>query len=146
MNKFNKIITASLLILGFVVFQVFRDATSVEASVQVGNQYQATTTPQVPAGRNMCPARSGMASSTTGSLGSVIITKAGTGDFTVYDATTTNITFRNNVSTSSLIIASFPSSPTVGTYTFDAEFKRGLLIDYTAATVSTSTVTYRCQQ
>lgn len=136
----------SVLVFGFVVFQIFSSVDVVEASVQVGHQYQATTTPQVLAGTNMCPARVGMASSTTGSLGSVVITKSGTGPLTVYDATTTNITLRNNVATTSLIIASFPSSPDAGTYTFDAEFKRGLLIDFTGTTVSTSTVTYRCQQ
>lgn len=144
--KTKSIILTAILILGYAVFQVFSSATKVEASVQVGNQYQSTTTPLLPVGRNLCPARVGVASSTTGSLGSVVITKAGTGDFTVYDATTTNITLRGNVSTSSLIIASFPSNPTAGTYTFDSEFKRGLLVDYTAATVSTSTITYRCQQ
>lgn len=135
-----------LLIFGFAVFQVFRSTNQVTASVQVGHQYQSTTTPQISAGRNICPARVGMASSTTGELGSVVITKPGTGAFTVYDATTTNINLRSaSQSTSSLILADFPSSPVAGTYTFDVEFKRGLLVDFTAATVSTSTVTYRCQ-
>lgn len=117
------------------------------ASVRVGDQYQATTTPQVADRTNLCPARpTGMASSTTGILGSVNVLNANDSAFFVYDATTTNNNLRKNTATSSMILAQFPASPTEGSYHFDIEFKRGLLIDYvTPARVSTTTISYRCE-
>ncbi len=115
-------------------------------SVAVGQQYQSTSTAAVAIGTNLCPARLNMASSTTGVLGSVNILKSGAGTFVIYDATTTNNNLRIPAATSSLILADFSVSPTAGSYHFDVEFKRGLLIDYASATtVSTSTISYRCE-
>ena|SRR3990167_3041602 len=134
-------------ILGAFVI-VSKNPMQIGASVRVGDQYQSTTTPQLADRANICPAvyRVGMASSTTGVLGSVNILNANTSPFTIYDATTTDTTLRGNTSTSSLILAEFPASPTEGSYHFDIEFKRGLLVDYDAtATVSTSTISYRCE-
>ena len=115
-------------------------------SVEVGNQYQSTTTPALADAANLCPARPGMASSTTGVLGNVNILKSNTGSFTIYDATTTNIALRNNMATSAITLAEFPASPTVGSYVFDISFRYGLLVDYSSAAVqSTSTLSYRCE-
>lgn len=115
-------------------------------SVQVGNQYQATTTPQVADMTNLCPARLGMASSTTGVLGAVNITAEGTGALTIYDATTTNANLRAETATSSLILADFPANAAENSYHFDIEFKRGLLVDYgVVAGAATTTISYRCE-
>ena len=115
-------------------------------SARVSDAYQATTTPQVADMANLCPSRSGQPSFTTGILGAVNVLNANTSAFTIYDATTTNITLRGNLATSSLILAEFPGSPTEGSYHLDVEFKQGLLVDYaTTATVSTTTISYRCQ-
>ena len=117
------------------------------ASVAVGNQYQSTTTPQVADRTNLCPARSGMASSTTGVLGSVNLTTSGAGELKIYDATTTNASLRAAIATTSMELASFPASATVGSYHFDIEFNRGLLVDYTTTGtgVSSTTIGYRCE-
>lgn len=112
-------------------------------SVEVGAEYQSTTTPAVATGTNLCPARSGYASSTTGALGSVNVLIAGTGRLRIVDATTTNATLRATAATSSLLLADFPSA-TAGSYHFDVTFKNGLLID-TSANVPTTTISYRCQ-
>jgi len=115
----------------------------VAGSVAVGNQYQATTTPAVADATNLCPARVGNASSTTGVLGSVNITGYGSGGLMILDATTTDNNLRVSAATSSLILAHFPVTGT-STNHFDIEFKRGLLIDYTTG-VGTSTISYRCE-
>lgn len=106
----------------------------------------ATTTPTLADRTNLCPARpTGMASSTTGVLGSVIVTAQGSGAMQILDGTTTNQSLRAaNMSTSSMIIADFPVRFATSTE-FNVQFKYGLLIDYTSG-VSTSTITYRCDQ
>lgn len=117
-----------------------------DGSVAVGNGYQSTTTPQVAKGTNLCPAGY-TASSTHGILGTVNILKTGNETLVIYDATTTDITKRNNMATSSLIIAAF-AGPLAVSYNFDATFKYGLLVDYETigVGVASSTFTYRCNE
>lgn len=118
-----------------------------DASVEAGNSYLSTTTPAVADLANLCPASAGMASSTTGTLGSVNILLTGGSPLTIYDATTSNASLRSSdQSTTSIIMADFPVSPTVGSYHFDIEFKRGLLIDYntTGTGVASTTISFRC--
>ena len=135
------LLLAVIGVLGIVWQQPWRAG----ASVAVGNQYQSTTTPQVADRTNLCPSPvgNGRASSTTGVLGSVNILTAGTDAFTIYDATTTNANLRAEQATSSLILANFVATA-VGSYHFDIEFRRGLLVDF-GTNVSTSTISYRCE-
>ena len=137
-----------LAVIG-VLGVLFQKPWQVGASVEVGSQYQSTTTPQVADRTNLCPAISGngRASSTTGILGSVNVLLTGQGSLTIYDATTTNAALRAEQATSSLIVADFPASPTAGSYHFDVEFKRGLLVDYTTTGtgVASTTISYRCE-
>ena len=77
-----------------------------------------------------------------GILGSVIITGAGAGDLTLYNATTTNANLRATAATSSLpVIASFPANTAVGNYDFDVAFNDGLLAVFTGV-IGTSTITF----
>lgn len=147
LNYKNVLAVALLLVAVTFAMLVPPRPDKAFGSVPVGNQYQSTTTPAVATGTNLCPARSGMASSTTGVLGAVNILKSGGGTLTVYDATTTDVTKRANMASSSLRLADFNASPTAGSYHFDTEFKYGLLIDYTDAGtgVSSTTVSYRCE-
>ncbi len=79
----------------------------------------------------------------TGSFGSYVITGANTGIVNFYDATTTNVLLRtNNTATSSILLASFPASATVGTYVIDAALKYGLYVEITGS-APTSTISYR---
>lgn len=122
------------------------------ASVAVGNYYQSTTTPTVADLTNLCPARAvGQASSTTGVLGSIVLTGPNIGNFQIYDATTTVAASRSaDQATSTLLLADIPAvvlgdaTSTGMTYTFDIEFKRGLLIDKVGST-ATATISYRCE-
>ena len=148
--KTNTAIAAiGALIVTILIFALFIDlpTRSVGASVAVGNQYQSTTTPQATAGTNLCPVRSGSVAS-TGVLGSVNVLKSGAGNLAFYDATTTDVTKRTgNLATSSIILADFNGAPTVGSYHFDIEFKRGLIVEHTntGTGVASTTVGYRCE-
>lgn len=105
-------------------------------SVVQGNEYHSTTTRSINVGavvQNLSVLQLG-----PGSLGSVIITGAAAGTITLYDATSTV----NNASYASTTIVTFPNSTAAGTYTIDALFYKGLLLEYTG-TLGTSTITWR---
>jgi len=113
-------------------------------SVAASNEYNATTT----AANNYDGAQivSPMKIKTgRGSLGSVIVLKAGTagGRYNLYNATTSNYLLRTGqVASSTILITSLPTDLAAGTYTFDVAFSNGLLVDWTGA-IGTSTITYR---
>jgi hypothetical protein len=132
-----------LLSLAMMIYLESGDQPQI-GSVTVGNEYYATTT---------AGSATGFAYATTpflikkgqGTLGSVIVAKAGTagGSMNFYNATTTNVSLRTgNVATTSIIFASVPSDLAAGTYTYDAVFTTGLLVDWTG-TIGTSTIMYR---
>ncbi len=107
-------------------------------SVNLANEYHATTTQQI---APITPAYFTLKSE-TGALGSVIITGAATGNFTLYDATTTDVTKRAGATSTLTVLAHFPTSAAAGTYTFDEVFFKGLL--YTSVgNMGSSTITYR---
>lgn len=115
----------------------FNKAGTVEASVNYGHEYQGTTTST---GRfpTLATIKTG-----SGSLGSVIITGAATGIVHIYDATTTNVSLRTgNKATSTIYLASFPTSAATGTYTFDRNVFDGIIVE-TIGTMPTTTITFR---
>lgn len=137
----NIIIGAGVLIfLGLICFQLYPRGTTVGSVAAGGNEYQATSTaPNSVYGAFTSGAR--LLKTGQGALGSVIITGAGAGVLNFYDATTTVISQRIT-STSTVLIASIPASAAAGTYTFDAEFTDGLIVDI-QGTMPTTTITYR---
>ena len=79
-----------------------------------------------------------------GTFGSYVVTGANTTWFDVLNATTTNVNLRTGQkATSTIMIASFPASLAVGTYTFDSVFTDGLYIDVQVAGVGTSTILWK---
>lgn len=145
----TKSLTLTLVILVAVMFgtlfTILQQPWKAGASVEVGNTYRSTTTPTVADLTNLCPPLPFTASSSIGTLGSVNVTVAGTGTLTIYDATTTNNNLRQSAATSSLILVDFPAS-TAGSYHFDIEFRRGLLVDYSTGGTGapTTTISFRC--
>lgn len=103
------------------------------------NGYQGTTT-QAQFQQQFSQIKTG-----NGTLAQVTITAAAAAEFNLIDATTTDVNKRtNNAATSSLILASFPASVAVGTYTFDRLFFNGLLLVNNSSTIfATTTITYR---
>ncbi len=77
-----------------------------------------------------------------GTLGSVVITKAGDAAFLLLDASTTANKI-DHFSTSTKTIASFPANTAVGTYVFDVTFTDGLTLELVSGDNGTSTITYR---
>ena len=142
---YKEILSLVLLVAVIGAYALFQTKPwQAGASVAVGSQYQSTTTPAVAARTNLCPARVGMASSTTGVLGTINVMGAGTGELLVLDATTTDNTLRVPAATSSLVLAQYATGVGTTSQVFDVEFERGLLIDYTTGVASTS-ISYRCE-
>ena len=146
------------LALFFAVLGVFallwQQPFSAGANVAPGNGMISTTTPTVATRTNLCVHRdfdAGLASSTTGILGSVNLTGPNVGGIIIYDATTTNNSKRVSAATSSLILVQVTGKTVLGnasttwaSWPVNAVFKRGLLVDYVGADTPTTTITYRC--
>lgn len=128
----------AVVLLAFAVLALmWQDAQEAEGSIDQGQEYYSTTTYAA----DPFPER--RLKIGYGSLGSVVITGAGTGLTSIYDATTTNAAMRAPTkATSSILIAQFPVSAPAGTYTFDASFSDGLLI-VSSGLEATSTITWR---
>ncbi len=137
MTKKTLAILAFGMIFALALIALRPDHT--QASVPLGGEYQGTTT-QSTAGSFAAEA---LLQTGGGALGSVVITGATTGTISIYDATTSDSTKRTDqIASSSLLLASFPASAVAGTYTFDRFYFRGLLIEITGTT-PTSTITFR---
>lgn len=105
----------------------------------VGNlPYRATTTPENLTWTDQ------LIDTGAGTLGSVIITTSGNIAFDLLRATTTDITKRQgNKATSTILLATFPASASVGNYIFDASYSDGLYLDVKSGTLGSSTITYK---
>lgn len=139
MKKSIKIVTISLFLVALVLVAVTSKKEEVAlGSVADGQSYFSTTTAATPAFTSPVTLKSG-----SGSLANVVLqASAAASSIQLIDATTSDVTKRNNVATSSLILASWGNSPTIGTYTFDSTFSNGLLLTITG-TPGTTTVTWR---
>ena len=111
-------------------------ANRLEASVSQASEYQSTTTRSAILGApytQITPIATGACV-----LGSVIITGAGTGVINIYDGTTTT----SHADHATKTLAVFPASTAAGTYTFDLNCFKGLIIEVTGS-APTSTITFR---
>lgn len=136
--KKETIISLILLAIGLGVgFVMGKSGLNIPvASVAEGNSYYSTTTP-------INGYTSSLIKSGYGTLGSVVITVAGTNSFILYDTTTTDAIKRSKTTSSLPILAVFPASVVAGTYTFDTTFNDGLLLNVVTLGTGTSTITYR---
>ncbi len=129
------IIIAMIFLTAMIVFQ---QPKVVNGSVAFGNDYQATTTDAT-----WVTTSPKLLWSRNGSLGSVIIQTVGTGALTLYDATTTDNTLRASTATSTITLANWQITTSLGTYTFDVAFKNGLTAVWVGTNNATTTITYR---
>lgn len=120
------IIGLLVLIAGLLLSLELNGSKQVVGSVSQGSEYNSTTTIGMTTNDNIAVGY--------GTFGSIIITGLNTGVLTVYDGTST-------VNTNT-VLASFPASTPVGTYTFDSRYYKGLLVAFTGI-APTSTITYR---
>ena len=140
MQKVNNII---IQLLGLVLIAVLAvwylsNAVPVQGSATFGNDYNATTTVRTTGVANLKNLQ--VLKLGYGSLGSVVITGAGTGTMYLYDATSTTNAINTEWATTTLAI--IPASSVANTYVFDVSFSKGLLIEYAGA-IATSTITFR---
>ena len=135
-----------IMVVGIGVVVILKGNNPVVnfGSVETGQGYEATTTASNASGYAIAtsPFHIKKAPST---LGSVIVTKAGTagGYYNFYNATTTSILARaSKYASTSILMISLPTDLAAGTYTFDVEFPIGLTVDW-SGTIGTTTITYR---
>lgn len=129
------LITGALFVGFLAGLSYFQNAQKAIGSVEVGNEYQATTTNATwSTAVNQC--KDTLTDSKT--LGSIIVTNTSNATLTITDATST---IHTDFATTT--IASFPLT-TVGTYTFDVKLKRGLCVQVdTTVGVASTTITFR---
>lgn len=140
MTKTDKILLSLSIVLSvFVLFFVSNyPPKQALGSVSQGSEYIATTTrnqigTQMTSGQSLTPL-----TNTSGALGSVVVTGTGTGVINIYDSTTTNA----HSDYPTYLLAQIPASIAAGTYTFDARYVHGLVVEI-VGTAATSTITYR---
>src|SRR4051812_21743146 len=138
-TRFTRVVQLIILVgLMFVtiLFIAFLSGNkTANGSVAFGNDYQATTTDAT--WTTLTPK---ILLSKGGSLGSVIVTTIGTGSLTLYDATTTDNTLRASVATSTITVANWQITTSLGTYTFDTSFKNGLIAVWVGTNDATTTI------
>lgn len=136
----NKLYIVVGLIVGIVVASFLVRGEKADATVVQGNECNATSTRNYNgvAIANLTQIKKG-----SGAFCGVTITGAGAGQINFFDATTTDITKRTgNKATSSILIATFPVSATVGTYQFDSVVSDGVIVEI-IGTTPTSTILTR---
>lgn len=141
--KLSLYVGIAALLAGLFIGYAAWHKTPGFGSVAVSNDYIATTTAaNTVFGASISADK--VIKTGYGALGSVVITGANTGVVNFYNATTSDVNLRTgNIASSSILIASIPASAAAGTYTFDAQFTAGLLINVVSGNTPTTTITYR---
>lgn len=135
-TKQNILLTSILALMFLAAMLLMRPAPEVSASVTRFAEYNATTTRAANTGTAMANLQ--VIQAGPGTLGSIVITGAGTGTINLYDGTSTV----TNTQWATTTLAVIPASMAAGTYTFDVTFQKGLLIEISGS-IATSTITYR---
>ncbi len=125
-----------ILIVSYIRFGPQPEQTL--GSNTLGNDYNATSTTNFTGNPQANIQNYAVIKSGPGTLAQVVIEGAATGNFTLYDATSTV----TNALWATTTIASFPASTAAGTYTFDAVFQKGLMIVFNGL-LATATIMTR---
>lgn len=143
---FVLVLVEAALITALVLAVSFKTRTPQDnaGSVNFGNEYHATTTFAGFQQIVHLTTTTDPLATVQGALGNIVITKAGTASFDIFDATTTDRTKRAaTMTTNSIRVASFPASVAVGTYVFDEVYYNGLIIVYSSTDIPTTTLMFR---
>jgi ABC-type cobalt transport system substrate-binding protein len=140
-NLVSVVAMVVIIIVG-VVFLVNQLKTETSSrlnfgGVTVGNEYIATTTPYYGDWTDQ------LIKTGSGSIGSVVITKSGNVEFYLLDATSTQAIATQGFNTTTKTLAAFPEDTAVGTYTFDATFFDGLVLEVVRGSTGSSTILFR---
>lgn len=145
--KNNKtIIIMGVVIISLIYLLGFKNGTSGKTpfgSVAIGNEYHATTTSPT---AYAFSSGERLLQTGPGTFGGITVTGAGSagGNIEFFDATTTNPSLRaSSMSSTTQLIASFPSNLGTGNYQdVDIAYTYGLIM-VIKGTIGTTTVTYR---
>lgn len=129
-----KSLSIAVVIVGALFILILQLNKNADASVVVGNDYKSYLVDSTVASTTPVIVKVGQ-----GSLGSIIIASSTTSSiFAVYDHTYAT----SSVATSTKIVT-FPVSASGGTYTFDREISKGIVLHVPASFAGTYVVTYR---
>lgn len=146
MKKENIIILGIILIMAVVVVGAIAslkilknedEEKSKVGSIIESQEYYATTTES---GSGTVVDKS--FKNGRGSLGSLVVTKAGDAVYQFLDASSTVYAW-DNFPTSTRTLVDVPASLVAGTYIFDVNYNHGLYLDVSAGNTGTTTATYR---
>jgi hypothetical protein len=127
----NKKLCLVALVLGiFATGVAFFSVNTQNAGASVGMEYSYKNITST----NASSTASVSIKSGFGTLGSVIVASSSAAVIRVYDGTATS---------TGTLIASFPASATVGTYTFDVAVAKGVVLDVPSNHNGNYTVTFR---
>lgn len=132
-TTFNRIVTLGIIVGMIILTATLITQRSYGSVNDASASYEATTTRS----HDGTALTSRTLSQGFGTLGSVVVVGTG-GAVTFYDATTTS----NHSDHATTSIANLPTSLSVGTYTFDIKYTRGLVMVVDSG-VGTSTVTWK---
>lgn len=129
-NKILLSLSAVVLVCAISLFALRQEPVEPAfGSVVVGNEYNATNTASMSAG--MVQLRTGQST-----LGSVVVASSSGTTFQVWNATST-------LDIASTTPVNFVAAPANGTYTFDATFERGIILELPTGYNGAYTVTWR---
>ena len=126
-----------VVVIGVGVYTKGNVKVDVPFGGSAGEPYNATTTPK---GSVFSDA---LLKTGQGTFGGIVVTLAGTQVIDMYDATTTDITQRGNIATSSILLLTIPASLVAGDYHFDTLFTNGLFMEISSGTTGSSTIMWR---
>ena len=131
MNKLTTIVITAIIVAGLIIggYSLLTGKNPVGSVVDSGTYSFKTMS-----SANASSTASAVIKSGVGTLGSIIVATTHATIVRVYDGTATS---------TGTLIASFPASAVVGTYTFDIGVKQGIALDIPAGFAGSYVVTYR---
>ena len=134
-------IISGIIVIGLFIFFAQKPIEQM-GSVASGNEYHSISTGVNGTSWDMV----NTLQTGQGVFGSIVLTTAGIGEVTFYDATTSNVNLRGVANTTSTLnVLADIETTTPGTYTFDTIFTKGLLMVWSGikATLGTTTITFK---
>lgn len=130
LNYKNILAVAFLLIAVTLAMLVLQEPRGALGSIRVGDEMLATTTVGMASVHNI------VASNRVASLGSIVVASSSATTFKVWNATSTT-------DTASTTVFGMKASIVEGTYTFDTQLTRGLIVEKPTGFNGEYVITYR---
>jgi len=134
MNSLKIIVVIAIIALvgaalGINIYKIYNPVEIPYSGVTVGNEYVSTSTASMVIADTVLTSR-------VSTLGSVIVTGVSSGNWAIWNATSTT-------DTASTTLTTFDTTSINGTYTFDAVMDRGISLQLGAGYDGNAVITYR---